>query len=231
MHLVKTGGEISYETLSSFSQDNMYGTYFFSNYRDFELNKPLLFTQRIGSNRANTSQTNLALFIQDYFKPSDYAQVGVGLRYQIQTGLRDRNNFSPRFSFVLSPESSGKSILRGGVGIVYLEHKSSVIANIKMNDGTQSDYLIIPEPGYPNPFSTTIPLRALSQVKSVYYQAPELTNPLIYTGLFSGEYSINESTFLKLGYLFFRGTNEFKATDINAPVDGVRPEPNIGRIE
>ncbi|MEK7830807.1 MAG: hypothetical protein AAB401_06965, partial [Acidobacteriota bacterium] len=45
--------------------------------------------------------------------------VSLGLRWDSETILADRNNFGPRVSFAWSPRNSHKTVVRGGYGIFY----------------------------------------------------------------------------------------------------------------
>lgn len=64
------------------------------------------------------ANTQVALFIQDHWALNDQAGVELGLRYTGQS-LGDAANLAPRLGLVFSPDKSGKTIFRGGVGIFH----------------------------------------------------------------------------------------------------------------
>lgn len=62
--------------------------------------------------------TEIAAFAGDHWAPRDNLSFDAGLRYSGQT-LGDPATLAPRFGAVYMPGSSGKTILRGGIGLFY----------------------------------------------------------------------------------------------------------------
>jgi hypothetical protein len=59
-----------------------------------------------------------AAYVQDHWAFSDRLAVDVGIRYSGQT-VGEAKAVAPRFGLLFSPDKSGKTIIRGGVGIFY----------------------------------------------------------------------------------------------------------------
>lgn len=66
----------------------------------------------------SATDTEIAAFVGDHWAPLGNLSFDAGLRYSGQT-LGDPASFAPRFGAVYMPGSSGKTILRGGIGLFY----------------------------------------------------------------------------------------------------------------
>ena len=228
-HSLKFGLEISYEQLHNVSANNINGTFTFSNLTDYQNQNPVQFSQTISATEYKLNQLRGAFYFQDYFKPSANFQLSLGLRYEWQNGLNDKNNFSPRIGYVWSPEKSGKFIVRGGIGVFYDWFDSGTISAILSNDGRQGKKLIIRNPGFPNPFnggtiSQTLP-------PSVSKLADNLTNPYIFVTQNGFNYKLTKALKFEGVYTFRKGVHYFRSRNINAPLNGVRPNSNFGIIQ
>ncbi len=71
-----------------------------------------------GSGSLHDEDTELGVFIQDHWAFNDRLALDLGFRYSGQT-IGEPAAIAPRIGLVYSPGSSGKTILRGGVGIFY----------------------------------------------------------------------------------------------------------------
>jgi hypothetical protein len=162
------------------------------------------------------NQTRAAFYFQDYFKIKKSLQIGLGLRYERQNGLRDGNNFSPRFGFVLSPEKSGKFIVRGGVGVFYDWLDTQTLSSILSNNGLQGQNLIIINPGFPNPLAGGTLAQPLPA--SVSRLADDLTNPYVFVAQNAFNFKLNKLVTFEGIYTFRRGLHQFRSRNINAPV-------------
>ena len=59
-----------------------------------------------------------AVFVQDKWTVSPKLTLDYGWRFD-RDGVTKRNNFAPRFSFLLLPASNERTVIRGGIGIFY----------------------------------------------------------------------------------------------------------------
>lgn len=228
-HSLKLGTEIEYEKFQSVSENNLNGRFIFSGLANYENRTPSQFSRTIGATNVKLSQARTSVYFQDYFKIQKTVQLSLGLRYEWQSVLSDYNNFSPRFGFVISPEKSGKFIVRGGVGIFYDWLDTQILSAILGSDGRQGQNLIIINPGYPNPFDGGIVSQPLPV--SVSRLADNLTNPYIFVAQSAFNYKLNKLVTFEGIYAFKRGLRHFRSRNINAPVNGIRPNPDFGRIQ
>lgn len=228
-HSLKIGGEFTLEKLRSISANNLNGTFTFLNLTDFSNGRPSQFSQTLGTTEYELSQATGALYFQDYFKLNKSFQASLGVRYEWQSGLKDKNNFSPRIGYVWSPEKSGKFILRGGAGIFYDWLDTATRSAILTNDGRQGRKIIIINPGFPNPFDGAGSSQILSS--NISKLADNLTTPNIFVVQNGFNYKFSKTLTFEGIYTFRRGLRHFRSRNINAPLNGVRPDTSFGTIQ
>lgn len=227
-HLIKIGGELEIEKNKYRNLGNGNGRFTFSTIESFRQNTPLLFEQRKGTSLFHLSQINTALFFQDYVSLNENFQIGIGGRWEAQSRVKDFNNFSPRLSFVWSPEKTGKLILRGGFGTIFTYLDASFLSPILSGDGEQSSELIIRNPGFPNPFAKG---NVVSQSeKPSVTRLDKTKNPETYLSFLGAIYTPVDGIKLTTAYISTRGIWQPRIRDINAPINGIRPDSNFGRI-
>ncbi len=69
-----------------------------------------------GPGQLAAGDTEVAAFAQDHWALNERLALDLGVRY-LGESMGDGANFSPRLGFVFSPDSSGKTIFRGGIGV------------------------------------------------------------------------------------------------------------------
>ena len=228
-HSLKFGAEISYEKLHGVSENNLNGTFVFLNLTDFLNRKPSQFSQTTAKTEIRLSQLRSAFYFQDYFKFNKAVQLSLGVRYELQNDLQDKNNFSPRVGYVWSPEKSGKFILRGGIGLFYNWLDTSVLSAILSNDGRQGRKIIIKNPSFPDPFGGG----AISQIlpPSISRLAADLQTPSVFAIQNGFNYKFSKSLTLEGIYNFRRSLHDFRSRNVNAPRGGIRPNAGFGIIQ
>jgi hypothetical protein len=227
-HALKVGGLIEHDRVKLVMGDNLNGAFTFSSLASFLLNRPALFTQRKAASWDISSQTQIGLFIQDDLRVHKTLALGLGLRYERQSSLKDSDNFSPRLGFIWAPEKRGRVVFRGGVGLFYSWLSSSDYATILSRDASQPDETIIINPSFPNPFAN---LTSSLLPKSFWRLAPDLVNPYATSSSIGVETRLKRNLTLQALYRFTRGAHQFRSRDANAPLpDAGRPDPDFGRI-
>jgi len=139
-HEFKAGTTYHYTILRRTVQTHMNGGFFFNT--DLPFNRadprtyPERFTLRVGGPfNLNMHSHTIEAFGQDKWRISPHATVSLGVRYDLEVTpidetdnplFRDphaypvdKNNFSPRLGFSYSPDSGGRSVIRGGYGLFY----------------------------------------------------------------------------------------------------------------
>ena len=226
-HALKIGGELLFEKQTQTSALNQNGTFIFSNLQDFQNGRPSIFSQSLETRRAEASQIQTDVFVQDDVRIGKSFVLSFGVRYEWQNNLNDFNNFSPRVAFSWSPGAEGKTTFRGGIGIFYSRLETNTLLAISSQNETQPGETIILNPGFPNPL-TGGAIQILPP--SFLQKADDLENPEILHASFGVQRRISNSSQLRIEYVYQKGTHQFRSRDINAPFEGVRPNPNFGRI-
>jgi hypothetical protein len=227
-HALKIGGLVEYDAVKLETNDNQNGTFTFSSLADFLLDKPTTFTQRQASRRVNFSQAQVGVFLQDDLRLHKTFSLALGLRYEWQNNLKDKDNFSPRVSFIWSPGKRGRIVIRGGIGVFYDWLSPHDYGAILSQDASQPSETIIINPSFPNPFASgaSDPLP-----KSFWAPASDLKNPYVISSSIGVETRLRPNLTLQALYRFTRGVHQFRSRDANAPLpDSGRPDPSLGRI-
>lgn len=225
---IKIGGELELERNKAFSADNSNGVFIFTSIDNYQAAKPAIFTQRLGTSQTTVYQTQISLYVQEDVRLYHNFQMGLGIRYEWQNNLRDFNNFSPRLSFVYSPSKKGTIVFRGGAGIFYQWLDTQPLSTIKNNDGRQASDLIIRNPGYPEPFGSGIISQSLPP--SIAVKASNLVNPTIFVAQTGFNYHLAKRLNIEALYKFQRGIYQFRSRDLNAPLNGLRPHLEFGKL-
>ncbi|MCA1635601.1 MAG: TonB-dependent receptor [Acidobacteria bacterium] len=94
------------------------GTYNFASAGDFLAGTPSRFRQRFGS--ASTQRNFYSgVFVQDEWRVRPNLTLSMGLRYENESVLGDRNNFAPRLALAFDPTGKGRTVVRVGAGLFY----------------------------------------------------------------------------------------------------------------
>ena len=226
-HALKTGGEVYFESREQTSALNRNGTFTFSTLEDFEFNRPSLFSQSLGVRSVELSQWQIAAFIQDDVRISQSFILSLGLRYEWQNNLADGNNFSPRISFSWSPLKNGKATFRGGAGVFYNWFETDSLATILSQDINQPGEVVVTDPAFANPL-----LSASTEIlpKSFWQKAADTKNPYIIYSSFGIQSQLTRAIQLRAEYIYQKGLHVLRSRDLNAPIFGVRPNSDFGRI-
>ena len=113
-------------------------------------------------------ETAFELFVQDQFRPRPNVSPSVGLRYDRQNYIHEKNNFAPRVALAFSPDSRRKTVIRAGAGTFYERSGNGPVADLLRFDGAHLLPVILSEPTYPDP---------LVPVHCRHIPSPELSSP------------------------------------------------------
>ncbi len=218
-HSFKAGGQLEFESLKDDSWANINGKYTFSDIEAYQRSLPTTYSQALSPRNHRDSNFQLSTYIQSDFRVRKSLGLSAGIRYETQSILRDRNNISPRASFVFSPLSNGGLTIRGGAGIYYVWHNimNYSFVNARGRD-TRSD-IILQNPSFPADISN---LQEETENLEYWIQDEKLINPyVIYTSLASN-WQIDKRQKLRVEYTFQKTLHNFRTRDINVSIDGVQ---------
>lgn len=158
-HIIKFGGRVRADTLNDFSPKNFNGTYTFlgnssglsslQQYLDtIQLPNAGYISQQVtamgygpsqysvnaGAPHIGLSQVDFGPSIQDDWRIKPNLTLSMGLRFEAQTNIYDKNDWAPRFAFAWSPDTRAgggraKTVVRGGWGVFYDRFQIASVLN------------------------------------------------------------------------------------------------------
>lgn len=228
-HAIRFGGIAESQWVTSDRESNYLGTFTFASLDDYAAQRPTTFSIREGNPLVEYSQWQFGLFVQDDWRARPNLTISMGVRQEMQTNLDDKLNINPRFGLTWSPFKSGKTTVRGSVGLFTDWLEANVYEQVRQVNGVNQVDTVIRNPGYPDPFVGGTLLQALPP--SRYAFADELSMPWsIRSSLGVNQQLPIPNMGANIMYSFMRGYDRFRGRNINAPIDGVRPNPEFGNI-
>jgi hypothetical protein len=221
-HSFRAGVLFESGSWESTQRSNANGSYTFTSMEAFRAGTPATYTIRVGDPLVNYTQTKAGWFLQDDFRPSRNLQLSFGLRQEIQTQVEAKWNFAPRVAFTWN--ATKKTTMRGGYGIFYDWYESNLYEQTIRVDGNHQIDQVIQNPGFPvaEGGGTRLPASVI--------RAASLGQPLIQQASFGLERPLASWADFRADYMWTRGSNTLRSINVNAPVNGVRPNPLVGNI-
>ena len=233
-HQMRVGALVEGAFFSNFDERNAAGTWTYRTIEDFAAGRPAQFSQRLGTVDTEFSQYQAGFYWSDEFRLHRDVTIGVGVRNELQSRIDDKLNLMPRAGFTWAPFGSQTSAIRGGYGIFYDWYDSSLYDQTLRVDGTTvRDIRIscIEANGYCASISNLDDLAGLTTTVSGRIQAsPDLQMPRVHQASISYDRQLTPNVMLQTSYQMLRGSNLMRSRNINAPIDGVRPNPAFGDI-
>jgi hypothetical protein len=148
--------------------------------------------------------------------------MSVGIRQEIQTQVDSTWNFAPRAAFTWT--ATRKTTVRGGYGIFYDWYDAALYEQTIRVDGQHQIDVIVQNPSFP--VSDSIQSRLPASI----IRSASLDQPTIQQASIGLERPLTGWADFRSDYMWTRGTNTLRSVNVNAPVDGVRPDPAAGNI-
>ena len=203
-------------------RSNAFGTYTFTSLDAYRAGTPATYSIRTGDPVVEYSQVKAGWYLQDDFRPSRDLQLSVGLRQEIQTQVDSRWNFAPRAAFTWN--ATRKTTVRGGYGLFYDWYDSALYEQTIRVDGTHQLDRIVQDPSFPvvDGTGTVLPASVI--------RAASLEQPIIQQASVGLERPLAAWADFRTDYMWTRGSNTLRSINVNAPVNGVRPNASVGNI-
>jgi hypothetical protein len=224
IHSWRTGLQIDGLWFDSDTVFNQLGTFTFSSLEDYRAGRPSVYTRSIG--RPVVSYYNLqgAAYVQNDIRVSRGLTFSPGVRYSLQAQVDDRAAFEPRFGVTWAPAASGRTTLRASAGIFHNFMPPPVIEQSLRLDGEKQRELVIINPSYPDP--------------EIGGMVPPTNKYLI------GDFNLQRNVRYSAGidqvvsprfrfnvlYNYVHQQQQARGNNLNAPVNGVRPDPTFANI-
>ncbi|HKA21433.1 MAG TPA: TonB-dependent receptor [Blastocatellia bacterium] len=211
------------------------GQYTFNNSEDFLANKPSRFVQRFDTKSSLTNNV-IGAYLQDEWKIANSLTLSTGIRWDNESILDDRTNFSPRLAIAWDPfggkffsnlgklAEPGKTVIRAGFGLFFNRALLRTLDDFSLGKSTlivdsNVDPQILDQVKFPQPvldrmvierfgFAETRFLRRVSADLEVPYT--------VQTGL-GIERQLGGRLVAGADYIFTRGAHLWRESNINAP--------------
>ncbi len=221
-HSMRAGVQIEAGWWDSNQRSNANGTYTFTSLDAYQAGTPATYTIRTGDPVVNYSQVKVGWFLQDDFRPSRTLQISVGVRQEIQTQVDSRFNLAPRAA--LTWNATKKTTVRGGYGIFYDWYDSNLLEQTIRVDGTHQVDVVIQNPSFPlgGGGGTRLPASVI--------RSANLGQPIVQQASVGLERPLTTWADFRADYMWTRGDNTLRSINVNAPINGVRPDPTVGNI-
>ena len=221
-HAMRAGLLFETSWVTSTQQQNGNGTYVFQSIDAYNLGQPDTYTLRVGDPLVEYSQVRAGWFLQDDVRLGRNLSVSVGVRQEIQTQVNDAWNLAPRAAFTWT--ASRKTTVRGGYGIFYDWYDANLYEQTLRVDGQRQYDIIVEDPGFP------VISGGGTRLPSSVIRAASLDQPVIQQASLGLERPLTSWAGLRMDYMWTRGSNTLRSVNVNAPADGVRPDPASGNI-
>jgi hypothetical protein len=221
-HSMRAGLLLEAGWWDSTQRSNAFGTYTFTSLDAFNAQLPATYAIRLGDPLVDYQQVKAGWFLQDDFRPAKSLQVSLGVRQEIQTQVDSKWNFAPRAAMTWN--ATKKTTVRGGYGIFYDWYDSALYEQTIRVDGTHQIDVIVQNPGFPviEGGGTRLPASVI--------RAASLDQPIIQQASIGLERPLATWADFRTDYMWTRGSDSLRSVNVNAPVNGVRPDPSVGNI-
>jgi carboxypeptidase family protein len=225
VHSFRTGLLVEGGRYRSDEFSNYLGTFTFASLADYEAGRPSSYSRRVGDPAIRYSNVQMGAYVQDDYRVRKSLMLSYGLRYEAQSLLHDQNNFSPRLSLTWSPLKSGRTTFRGGVGYFSDWLGLGTYEQTIRVDGFRQQELNVPNPSWPDPgtIGTALPTNR-------YQLGDGLLLPASLGANAGVDQSISPNFRLSGTYTYRQGSGLLRGRNLNAPVDGVRPDPRFSNV-
>lgn len=196
-----------------------------------------------GNPEASVSQLDFGPFIQDDWRIRPNFTLSLGLRYETQTNIHDRTDFAPRIAFAWSPGVAAQGrqqrmVIRGGFGIFYDRFRENLTLQANRFNGINQQQFVVAvnQPNGPAildrfPDAPSVAaLTAFNVPQTIRRVAPNLQSPYTIETSLSVERQLVSNVTLSVSYIGARTLHVLRSRNINAPINGIRPQPNVGNI-
>ena len=235
-HQMRLGILIDHSWYSSFDQRNADGTWTYRTIEDYNANRPMQFSQRIGTLDIDYNQTQVGVYWSDEFRLHRDFSLGFGVRNEAQSRIDNKFNLMPRIGFSWAPFGSQRSAIRGGYGLFYDWYESNLYSQTLRVDGVTVKDIRITCSALNNycadaalsfdPLAVGVTIAPSGRIQA----ADDLDMPRVHQASISYDRQVASWVTLQTSYQMLRGRYTMRSININAPINGVRPNPSFGDI-
>jgi Carboxypeptidase regulatory-like domain len=221
----RAGMQIDGQWFRSTNSSNALGTYTFSSLDAFDAGTPVLYTQSLGNPEVQYMNLQAAFYVQDDLRIRKGLTLSPGVRYNIQKRVDDYGAIEPRFGVTWAPGAAGKTTLRGSAGIFHNFLPAFAIEQTLRMDGEKQRELVVTNPSYPNP---NIDTGFLPPTNKYLIGDFKLGRNVRYSA--GVDQVVTPRIKLNVLYNYIHLQQQARGRNLNAPVDGVRPDPRYANV-
>ncbi|TAK13846.1 MAG: hypothetical protein EPO35_09980 [Acidobacteria bacterium] len=225
IHTVRLGVVANGGNYRSDDASNYLGTYTFESLDAFLSGRARSYTRRIGDPLIEYFNTQAGIYLQDDIRLRKNLSFSPGIRYEVQTHLRDWKALGPRFGFTWAPFKSGRTSVRASWGIFYDWLGTGLYEQALRVDGFRQQELSILNPSYPNPGAV-----GTVSIGNKYLLDPNLEMPRNQRVSGGIDQQVGKLGRISATYSYTLNTESFRGENLNAPVNGIRPDKNFNNI-
>lgn len=260
-HTVKMGGALLSLPMREDAQGNFLGTWTFATDQPFDgtpasianLKNPIQYTAAFPPLYREQFNHYYQAYVQDEWRPRRNFTVNLGVRYEVQTRVwnedrdmsfyprplpfvnfasrGDKDNLAPRLGFAWDVHDNGRSVVRGGYGVVH--HMVMNGWHGAETTALRQTAINIRNPAYPDPYQGRDPQAFASTAPpNISIVDDRLVNPVATTANLGYSQELRANLALHVDGVYTK-TEEFPVTvNINTPdpVTRQRPLAQWGRI-
>lgn len=204
---------------------NYLGTFTFESLAAYQAGTPRAYTRRIGDPNISYWNFQAGMYLQDDIRVRKGLTFTPGVRLEAQTHLRGSMDVAPRFGVTWSPFKSGRTTLRTSWGIFYDWFSPGTYEQTLRVDGFRQRELNIVDPPYPDPG-----IVGLVPATSRYLLVPDVRMPRNVRTSLGIDQQVGKMLRFGATYTNVRGSGLLVGENLNAPVNGVRPDPTAANV-
>ena len=202
---------------------NYIGTYTFVNLASYLADQPINYSRRVGDPNIAYDNVQGGVYVQDDIRVRKNLTLTPGVRYELQTHVRTFDNIGPRFGATWAPGKSGQTTLRGSTGIFYDWLPTSTYDQVVRVDGFHQQEVNISDPSFPVATGGIVP------PVNRYLLDPSFATPRIARVSAGIDQAVAKAR-VSITYSYQRGSRLARGENLNAPINGVRPDPAFANV-
>ncbi len=221
INTIRFGTQLQGSWYNTNADTNYLGTYSFTSLAAYAANTPALFSQNIGDPVINYRYFEGGVYAQDDIRVRKSLTFSVGVRYELQNHSTQHDAIGPRAGVTWAPFKGGHTTLRASAGIFYDWISNGTYESTLRDNGIAQQQLNIVDPTFPEaePIGGAIPASAVDLL------GPNLQ--LARTKRISAAINQELGKRINVGlvYAHTQADNQLSGFNLNAPVNGVLPNP------
>jgi hypothetical protein len=225
IHSYRAGLEVTYLRMRADDTTNYLGTYTFESPEAYALRQPRSYTRRVGDPDIRYSNLQSGIYVQDDMRLRRNLTFSAGMRYEAQTHVDDYDGLMPRVGVTWAPFKNGATTLRSSWGIFHDWLQANTYEQTLRVDGFQQREVDLLNPNFPD-----VGFVGDGAPANRYFLGGDLRLPRTNRVSMGVDQRLHRLVQTTTTYAYQRGSSVYRGLNLNAPVDGERPDTEFGNI-